>query len=500
MEQKQSPQIFDTATFESIGSEEEKKPSQKSGPGTYVASPSGGFVLQGAPKPVPAKVDAGKKAKKKSPKKNSLAPETDSGVNKSEQKTAKTVRVDKIKLDSDSVFPENPYYSHIASKYSVLKIVSVILTVTFCIGMFVFYNVTGSQALTVNAFQYLLKDLDFSSLNTGIFDTMVYSGGADADFAAYRGDLVVVTNGVTTLFKTSGAVSFTSENDYYSPRLLTSSKYFLVYDVGNTSYGYSVYNSFAELVSEHLEYPITGAALADNGSYAIVSRDDNYRSIIYVYDYNLKKVLEIRKEKYVVATDISDDGKRVYTASVYDVEGDFECEISFVDVDSGTEKVSLTVESSIPMCVKELDNGNVAVMYTDKISVYGSDGIKYTDIEPSMQSQVFGFISRDLICMSNNSAVIGNDKTVRIFNTDGREIYSGVHSGEQLKITSYEGNVYILFQDRVLKIDPKTKKFYHADIQANAIDIVFTTSGQPYVCFSGSALPLTFVQQNTEEK
>ncbi|MBR6427497.1 MAG: hypothetical protein IKS28_06700 [Clostridia bacterium] len=499
MEEKQGPQIFDTATFESVGTDENgeiKASDRPSGAGTYIASPSGGFVLQGSAKvPEPAQESEKSKKGKRKKSRTVLAPDSDSGERREAKKKTPSARMEKIKDDDENIFRENRYFSEISKKYSALKIISMILAGVYVAAMLVIFNSGGTQALTVNGFQYLLKDLDFSSLNQGVFETMVYSGGSDADFASYRGDLVVVTSGLTTLFKTTGATAFTSENDYYSPKLLTSSKYFLVYDTGNTSYGYSVYNSFAALVSEHLNYPITSAALADNGSYAIVSRDDSYRTVIYVYDYNLKKLLEVKKEKYTSAVDMSDDGKKLYIASFFDTEGDFSCEISCINTATGEETLNISVDSEIPMQVKELDGGNVAVMFRDKIVVYGSDGVKYSEITPTLSSQVFGYIGRDIICMTNNSAIVGDEKDVRIFDTNGRTLYSGVHSGEELKVFAYEGNVYILFQDRVLKIDPATGKCYNAPVQPNAIDIVFTTSGYPYVCFSGSALPLTFEEE-----
>ena len=73
MEEKQGPQIFDTATFESVGTDENgeiKASDRPSGAGTYIASPSGGFVLQGSAKvPEPAKEsEKSKKGKRKKSK------------------------------------------------------------------------------------------------------------------------------------------------------------------------------------------------------------------------------------------------------------------------------------------------------------------------------------------------------------------------------------------------------------------------------------------------
>lgn len=497
-------QIFDTGTFDSLESDgSDDILGNEDNPEGNPPSLSK-ITLSGAPlsAPEPNKDDSLGKYKKKKEKKvktpkisGGLTVDAITGTNvdfrAKKAKKAEKAKLDKIHLDPDGIYKENKYYTGVARKYKFLKILCMLLAAIFVGSMFFFCG----SALTLDSFKYLVKDLDFSSLNTGDFSSMVYNGGSRARFGVYRGELIVVSQGLTSLFKPSGAPSFTIENDYYSPALRVADKYFLVYDVGNTSYGYSVYNSFSSIISVHLDYPITDGAICDTGEYCIVSRDDNYKSIIYVYNSDLEQILEIRKEKYTVSVDLSPDGNTLLIACLYDKDGEYVTEISVVDVESGVETQNITIPSYVPLQIKYLKNGNIAVMYTNCISIYDPSGFGITQISPSLSAVVTGYLCSDLICMTNNRNVIGNEKDVRIYDCDGKEIFGCEHTGELVKITDYNGCIFMLFQDHVLKIDPVSGAEFIAKTEANAIDIVFTSEGKPYVCFSGSALELDFEEQ-----
>ena len=77
-------------------------------------------------------------------------------------------------------------------------------------------------------------------------------------------------------------------NDFYNPRLAVSGKYFLVYDRGDTSCSYSVYNSFAELKNESFEFPITIAEVSEELN--LTSEDIGARRLHTVMEYLLEDI------------------------------------------------------------------------------------------------------------------------------------------------------------------------------------------------------------------
>lgn len=383
---------------------------------------------------------------------------------------------------------ENPYYIKIANRYAILKYVSIFLTLIFAVSMLTAFGTD----ITAENFQYLLKDLDITGIISGSsFDSVIYNGDSTSSFGIYRGELVVINAGSTMMYKPSGALSFERTNVFYNPRLLISDKYMLVYDRGNTTCSYSVYNSFAELHSERYEHPITLADISDSGVYAVVTRDDSFRSIVYVYDDDFRLINEIKKDKYVLSLSLSDDGKKLAIASVYDKNGYFETELLVLGVGAGEADFTVTETNRIPLDSYWLENGNLCVLYSDSLSVYTQKGEKAAELDLSSLSSHSFALNGTLMVSAYNTTVLGYDKTVNIYDKNAELLYSVSLEGELIKIVPHDNKVCILFEDKAVLIDPFEKTVKEASVKPNAKDVVFYGE-TVIVCYSGGAEPAEF--------
>ncbi|MBE6622063.1 MAG: hypothetical protein E7630_03820 [Ruminococcaceae bacterium] len=411
-----------------------------------------------------------------------------SQVENGKRRRVNATRMEEIRWDPNGLFRENPYYLRLATRYQIIKYAIIVLALVFSVTMLTAF----SGDITVENFQYLIKDLDLSGLATGTtFDTLLYNGGADSVFGIYRGELAVVSPGTVSLYKPSAALSLNKSNIYYSPKLLTSSKYFLVYDRGETSRSYSVFNSFAELKTETYDYPITGAALSDNGSYALVTRDDSYRGIVRMYNDSFRQIMEIKKDKYILSIDLSDDGKTLAIASVYDQSGDFVSEITTVQVGAEQADVVMTKEGILPLRVKFMKDRSIGVLYNDRTVIYHTDGTEKASYSYSAMPSVNAEIGDAYVCGVYNTSVIGNDKTAEIYDTEGHTVFSADLSGELIAIVPQGDRFCLLFEDKAVMIDVQKKTVKTITIEPNARAIVF--SGEtPIVCYSGKAIALDF--------
>lgn len=398
-------------------------------------------------------------------------------------------RMEEIRWDPDRVFRENPYYLRLATKYKIVKYITIVLALAFAVTMLTAF----SGDITAENFQYLIKDLDLSGLATGnTFDTLLYNGGSDSVFGIYRGELAVVSPGTVSLYKPSAALSLNKPNIYYSPRLLTSDKYFLVYDRGDTSRSYSVFNSFAELKTETYSHPITGAAMSDSGSYALVTRDDSFRGIVRMYDDSFRQIMEIKKDKYILSIDISDDGSTLAIASVYDQNGDFVAEIMTVRVGESNAETTVVEEGIMPLQVKFMEGNTVGVLFNDRAKVYNADGSERASYSYSSMPSVHAEIGESYICAVYNTSVIGNDKTVVVYDTDGQTVFTDSLNGELLGIVPKGDVLCLLFEDKAVRIDVREGTLASREVAPNALAIVF--AGQtPLICYSGNAAVLDFV-------
>ena len=383
---------------------------------------------------------------------------------------------------------ENPYYIKIANRYAIVKYVCILLTFIFAVTMLGAY----SADITPENFQYLLKDLDITGVLSGSkFDSVIYNGGSTSSFGIYRNELAVINAGSTMLYKPSGALSYSDTNKLYNPRLVISDKYMLIYDRGDTTYTYSIHNSFAKLHEERYDYPITLADMSNKGSYAIVTRDDSFRSIVYVYDNNFKLKNTVRKDKYVLAVSMNDEGNKVSIASVYDKDGTFESEIQVLGISSENPDFTVNESGKIPLKSHWLSNGDLAVVFSDCAVIYSPKGEKRAAIDLSGLSSHNLELNSSMIVSVYNTTVLGYDKTVNIYDRNADLIMTASLDGELITILPGSDKVCLLFEDRAVLIDIASKTVKEASVKPNAKDVAFYED-TVIVCYSGGAEPLNF--------
>ncbi len=393
-----------------------------------------------------------------------------------------------IRWDPDSVFQENPYYTKIASKFRVCKYLTAALALLFTVLMLTVYG----NDITAENFRYFIKDLDITGLTSGDFTQIIHSGGTGARFAVYRGELAVVNSGNTLLYRPGGALSFSTSNIFYSPRLLVSDKYMLVYDYGDTTCSYSLCNSFAELHKGKLDKPITGAALSDSGSYLLISRDSTYKGVLYWYNSDFEPVAEIKKDKYMISAALSDDGKKLVLASCYDSDGDIMTELVTVAEGSDAAEAVYTAAGVMPMKTGIMKGGNIVLLCTDRVMFFDSGLNLLSTVIFDYTAAFSADVGEELFLTAAGNSLVGNEKTITAYSSDGQVKAAFGCSGELIAMRSYEGLVYAVTENSVIRFDPETGTTAEIQTEPNAIDIIFTSTGKPIVCYAGSAVPVSF--------
>lgn len=393
-----------------------------------------------------------------------------------------------IRWDPDAVFQENPYYTKLASKFRICKYLTAALALLLAVLMLTVY---GSD-ITPENFRYFIKDLDITGITSGEFSQIIHSGGNSAGFAVYRGELAVVNPGNTLLYRPVGALSFSTSNIFYSPRLLTSDKYMLIYDYGNTTSSYSLCNSFAELKKGKTDYPITGAALSDSGYYLLITRDSTYKGVLYWYDSDFEPVAEIKKDKYMISAALSDDGKKLVLASCYDSEGDIMTELVTVRAGSDSSEAVYTAEGVMPMKTGIMNDGNIVLLCTDRVMFFDQSLSLLSTVTFDHTGSMRADIGEEIFFAAASNSLVGNEKTVTVYSSSGTIKASFGCSGELIAMHSFGETVFVLTEESLIRFDPGTGEVSTASIDPNPIDVVFTSTGKPIVCYAGSAVPVTF--------
>lgn len=427
-----------------------------------------------------------KDKKKKEKNKASKAVKKSSANNKPD---SKSINITLSNRWRDDDFPgENVYYTTISKHIKYVKYCVILTLVVFCLAMISFYR----SEITVENFRYMIRDLDASSKeNEFEFNEIIYDNLGSAQFGNFKNELAVIKGDTVALYNLSGSSVLRASANFYNPQMYLNGKYMLVYDIGQTTYSYTLYNSFSELHSEKMDYPITGGTVSPNGTYAILSSTKDYRGAIYIYNDSFKQISRIFKDKYVSDISINKNSSDILIVSAYSDLGDWCSEIQISSVQTGEEKFRTSIDGSMAVKASYFSSGEFVVIFDNKAVFYDSTGSQ-TGIYPFNGSiPVSYYINDNYIAFAFNKNVLGTDKNIVILNSSGEQLFSDTITGQ---ITNIDGNsryLYVLTDHRVYRIDFNNQKTDSLATESNANKLV-VFSDYVVICYSNRAIIVKF--------
>ncbi len=319
------------------------------------------------------------------------------------------------------------FYASVSAGYKISQRIIIIALVVFLL----FSLVTNFNNITYDNFFYVLKDFaaaaDVESTN---YETLSYTSNPRNFFALYRGGLTVVNPSKISAFTATGRQTINSSVQFSSPYVKSSDRYFVVYDVSGTTF--AVYNSFARIYKEDLEYPVTGACFAHNGNMAIITRDIDHKSIVHVYNDNFKKLFTVPSSTtYAFDVSMSSEANRLA--------------ISYFDIGMGMGRIS--------------------------VAVYNLSGKEITNIIIDGEYVLTtGFISENVF------AVV-TDRAVHLYDKNFEEIDESYDYGGGT-VTGYRVNEYgvavsytLNSQNTAIAFDKSGNMLYNENISNNVKDV-----------------------------
>ena len=348
------------------------------------------------------------------------------------------------------------YFASISAFYKVIERILWVLLVLFL----VFSLMTNYKEITFNNFFYLLKD--FSSAvdsETSNYQILSYDSDKRQKFALFRGGIVSASPSSVSVFTTSGRRSLRNNNDYYSPNLVACDKYALVYDSASSSF--SVYNSFSKVYNQKLEDPITDAEFAEDGSFAVATRQADMKTVIHLYGKNIKERGYVPQSDYVFDMSLSSTDGRLATIA-YDVGmGTGETLVKVYDVasaNSARNLFELSIEGEFPLSCAHLDNGRLAVITNRSMRIFDKD-FKQTENVSFYEATVTAFN------VSKNGAIAvvssGSVRTVYALNSAGKLVYNRTIGENVTKADIVGDYLFLQTASGVIRINTgnKTRQF-----------------------------------------
>lgn len=352
------------------------------------------------------------------------------------------------------------YYASVSAFY---KVVERLLWIVLAIFL-VFSVTTNYQEITFNNFFYLMKDFSTAS-DSDVPDYQVLSYDSDSrqTFALYRGGLVSASPSAVSIFTAGGRRTLKSNTEYYSPNIVCCDKYVLVYDSSGSAF--SVYNSFSKVYNEQLSSPITDACFGSDGSFAVATKNNDGKSIVYLYGKNLKLRGDISESNYLFDISMENGGERFCTLSYHAGSGNGMSTLDVYNIASSKTAKNLEkidIEGEFPIGCTFLGNGRIAVLTNQSVRIYNKNYkeiSKYTFYGASIRAFDVGDYGVSLVVGDQSS------KRVVVFDKDGELAHNEVIEENISSIISAEKHVFMKTADGVIRLNfnSKDSEFLHSD-------------------------------------
>ena len=383
--------------------------------------------------------------------------------------------------------PESSEESKLACGFGIARIISVVLLIALLLLTLLF----GSGVISYEKVYYMFKDIGYvKSYGESEPSALNYSMPVqNQDFAVFKNGLAVAGDSEIKMFTSTGRMTMTEGSQFTNPRLCASNEYVLVYDQGRR--GYAVYNSFIGVRRENLDFPISYADMAENGSYLLVTSSKKYASVVKIYDSTLNLIGEYSKNDRVISASLSSDGRFAAVLSLSSRDGEAVSSLNVIDTRSCSVKYSVSFDGYMPYTCQFLTDDRIAVILDGKAVVFDRGGAQKSEFvykDSLARYDIRG--GRFALLFSDGAAT--NRNSVAVFNKDGTPIFSGTTDGIVRDMKISDTAVYFLKSKEVVRISTSTGSVARADTISEKARIMVFSDGRVAFCTQTTARYISF--------
>ena len=374
--------------------------------------------------------------------------------------------------------PEENYFSSLSNKYKKAShIIYILLAATFVLTL-----VFNSKLLTYTNFNYLFRDINAAAeAASDNYNSISYTNDEMRVVKSFRGGIITVSSSDVAIYTATGRRTMHLNESFVAPQVSTSKKYAVAYELGGKKY--SVYNSFVKVGGETLKYPISYVATADNGWFAVVSRDAEHSSVVYLYDddMNLKNTYSFATAN-VFMVDINESGNRI---AIFKTETDIDkFSTSVMVAEPGKDKsiFDIKVSEGIVYGGGFSESGKIQLVCTDGYYLLDSSNGRTLSHKSFDSTANRISVTREgcAVSLSNNSAEVKN--SILVFDKNGDLIYNTDIEGGILDMEYQDGYVFVNKGNSISKINVKNDDISIINIFENGSDIIVYDSNNILLC------------------
>ena len=325
-------------------------------------------------------------------------------------------QMEKVLRSEDFQAAGDTYYATVSAGYKVAQRLLWTVFVLFLMGAILF----NLQDITYDNFYYLIKDFSGAAdTDNRRYETLSYESDPRQNFVLYRGGLATVSPSKLSVFTATGRRSLQTTSSFSSPFAVSSSRYVLIYDTSGKTF--SVYNSFARVYTETLDYPVTDACIGEDGSFVIVTRSSDHRSVIRIYNKRFEKAAELRSDAYVFDVAMSREQNTLTLLSFEAGNGVGQAVLSQRNLSDLEERKQITLEGEFPVGGSFLEGGDFALVTDRYVRILDEDLL-----EKERSKDYSGEILRSFSLGGEGvvvSTMEASQSHIYAFDGEGREIF-----------------------------------------------------------------------------
>lgn len=345
------------------------------------------------------------------------------------------------------------YYANVSVAYKITQRILVLVLIIFLL----FSLVANFGEITYDNLFYLFKDFSNAvDIESSDYDTVSYTSDQRHFFSLYRGGLAIVNPSNISVYTATGRNTLNTASQFSSPCIESNEKYFLVYDTASPMF--AIYNSFARVYSETLEYPIINASFAENGSFALVTRDISHKSLVHVYNENFKRAFTVPANDYVFDVELCSDSERL-AISYYDIGiGNGRTEIVIRSLANAEEITRIAIDDEFLVECGFLSGGELAIVTDSSVRIYDENYELATSIAYN-NAQLTGYdVSEHGVAVSY---VENSEYYVAVFDKSAALLYNSTVNDSINDIGLYDEFAFLRTDSGVIRLDlsEKEKRF-----------------------------------------
>ncbi len=382
--------------------------------------------------------------------------------------------------------PSIPYYENLAARISFVRVVLYMVLLVF-VAVTVICN---HRLITYENLYYLAKDIGAATMTAqSQADRISYPiSSSDADFALYRGGMVVAGSEVVTAVSGSGRQTLSVNVAYAQPCVRASEKYCLTFGRGESSF--AVYNSFVQVYRELTDFPVYDAAVGDNGNFAIVTRSRDYTSEVVVYDGDMEKLANLHLNGYVTGISMNREGDRLGVVSVESVNGLWTTKVTLIRVENRISQESATLSGAFGSACGFVAEDRLAVVFSDRLLIWGTDATVKGEARFEGTTPILCALSTDRIAILSEINTDLSENRLQVFDKNGRAVYELTpdadhplrKSGNPVEMAFGGDALYIRTSDQLYRLSPNGEDLTAAPISRDTLTILPADEDEVLVC------------------